>query len=672
MNIRTLLALGVMILVALTSVPVSIGSTSAPFQVVSSTWGTSAKPIEAAPGMADVPLTVTVQYQGSLEAQSVRGLLQLSAAAIGQQVISGFTDIYGNSTATASVFSIGPDSTFTLTYFVDISNITRVGAYSIPIELQWTDSTTGSSGYDAQSATISLTMLGVPNLVFRASPLVLVPGRVNNVSLTVSNQGSGDASQVAISDSASGVSVLNPIFELVSLPPGQSRSMSVGLYVPASLSGASVTMSVSTTYYDAYGSTQTGAQMIGFYTNRASTPTLSFEALTNSIVAGQTSSVPMTLTNLGSGPASDIRIQITSSGQSSVLSQFPVVGNLGPNSSTTADIGIYVPQSLAGSPVSLAISASYTDEFGNPGTVTQTLGLYVANTTTSLPSTLISVTPMKSAVKVGAQSDVAFMVENAGSSSLTSPVLSLTVSSPLVVTQNSTYAVKGGVLQPGESVLYEAVVGAGTSSSPGFYSASVGVTYLDSSGTLKSAVFSSGLVLSGNIDLVIQSPTITQANSTIVITGSILNEGFSSAYYASVTGSLGGSKDSSGQDYVGEVDPNTPIPFSVTISYVPQAASVPKANLTVSISYTDSLGQSGRYLESLPTALKSAGQLLQSQSSGSTTSSSGTDSLTYLEYGVVAALAVVVLIGFVYIRRNRASTVGAEEVSDHKSDHEVI
>jgi hypothetical protein len=607
-----------------------------------------------------------------LEAQSVRGLVQLSAATVNQQLAPGFTDIYGNTTATNSAFSISSDSAFTLTYFVNIANTTKVGAYSIPIELQWTDSATGSSGYNAQSATISVTMLGIPDLVYKASPLALIPGRVNNVSLTVSNQGSGAASQVAISDSASGVSVLSPVFEIPLLAPGQTKSMAVGMYVPASLSGSSIAITVATTYYDAYGSTQSTSQTIGLYANRASAPILNFEALTSSIAAGQTSTVSLALTNLGSGTASNIHIQITSSGQSSVLNQFPIVGNLGPNSSTTAGIGIYAPQSLAGSPLSLTITSSYTDEFGNAGTSAQTLGLYVANTTTSLPTTLISVTPVRSTVRVGTQSTVSFMVENAGPTSLTSPVLSLTVSSPLVVTQNSTYAIKGGVLRSGESVAYEAVVGAGTSSTPGFYSASVAVTYLDSSGALKSAIFSSGLVLSGTVNLAIQSPTVTQANTTVVVTGSILNEGFSSAYYASVTGSLAGSKGASPTDYVGEVDPNTPIPFSVTISYVPQAAPNLKANITIGVSYTDSLGLTGKYLVSLPTTLKSAGQLLQSQGSSSTSSSSGSDSLTYLEYGVVAALVVVAIVGAVYIRRNRAATSGAEETSDHKADHEVI
>ncbi|HME18443.1 MAG TPA: CARDB domain-containing protein [Nitrososphaerales archaeon] len=672
MRTIALLSVCALILISLASVPVGWASTSAPFTVVGAIWGTAAKPIEAAPGGTNVPLTVTVEYQGSLEAQSVRGLLQLSAATVDQQPAPGFTDTYGNTTATNSVFSISSDSAFALTYFVNLANTTKIGAYSIPIELEWTDSTTGSSGYNAQSATISVTMLGIPDLVYRASPLALIPGRVNNVSLTVTNEGSGAASQVAISDSASGVSVLNPVFEIPSLAPGQSRSLGVGMYVPATLSGSSITMTVATTYYDAYGSTQSTSQTIGLYANRASAPILNFEALTSSIAAGETSTVPLILTNLGSGTASDIHIQITSSGQSSVLNQFPIVGSLGPNSSTTADIGIYVPQSLAGSPVSLTITSSYTDEFGNAGTSAQSLGLYVANTTTSLPSTLISVTPVRSTVRVGAQSTVSFTVVNAGPTPLTSPVLSLTVSSPLVVTQNSTYAIRGGALRSGESVVYEAVVGTGTSSTPGFYSASVAVTYLDSSGTLKSAIFSSGLVLSGTINLALQSPTITQANTTVVVTGSILNEGFSSAYYASVTGSIAGSKGISQADYVGEVDPNTPIPFSVTMNYVPQAAPNLKANITITVSYTDSLGLTGKYMISLPTTLKSAGQLLQSQGSSSSSSSSGSDSLTYLEYGVVAALVVVAVVGAVYIRRNRAVTIDGEETRNHKADHEVI
>jgi hypothetical protein len=667
------LAIAALLLLSLGSVPVGLASSSSPFTVVGAVWGTAANPIEAAPGNTNVPLTVTVEYQGSLEAQSVRGLLQLSAATTNQQPVAGFTDEFGNTTATASAFSINPGSVLTLDYFVNIANTTKVGDYSIPIELQWSDATTGSSTYDTQSATISVMMLGIPDLVFTASPLALLPGRVNNISLKISNQGSGDASRTAISVSASGVSVLDPVLEASTLAPGQSKSVEVELFVPAPLSGSSVAVTVEATYYDAYGSPQSTSQMIGLYTYRTPAPILSFKALSDSVVAGQNSTIPVTLMNLGSGVVSDIHTQITSSGQSSVLDQFPIVGSLEPNASATADIGIYVPQNLAGASLTLTFTSSYTDEYGNAGTYIQTVGLYSANTTTTLPSTLVSVRPLRSEVSVGTQSDVAFLIEDAGPDSLNSPVLSLTVPSPLVVTQNSTYPIQGGILRPGQSVVYEAVVGSSTSSTPGYYSASVTVNYLDSSGSLKSASFSSGLVLAGKITLIIQDPQVTQSSSTLVVTGTILNEGFSSAYYASVTGSLSGAKGSSQPDYLGEVDPNTPLPFSVSIDYTPKATANLPANITVNISYADSLGIAGQQLSKVPTTLESAEQLLQTQvSSSSSSSSSGSSALTYLEYGVIAALVVVAVIGAIYIRRNRATATDSGEASNHKADHEVI
>jgi len=231
------------------------------------------------------------------------------------------------------------------------------------------------------------------------------------------------------------------------------------------------------------------------------------------------------------------------------------------------------------------------------------------------------------------------------------------------VIQNSSYAVPSGVLRAGESIVYDALVGSSTSASPGFYPASVTVTYLDQSGVQMSATFTSGLVLSGTIDLIIQSPQVTQENDTLSVSGEILNEGFSSGYYASVTGSLAGAAGTPQSDYVGEIDPNTPVPFSLTISYTP-SVSARTAHILIGVSYKDSLGIVGEFNSSVQTTLSPL------SSSGSSTSSSGSSSgadlLTYLELGVVAGLVVVGVVGFVYIRRNRRMGLPAErkEVAD--------
>jgi hypothetical protein len=635
--------------------------------------------MEAAPGNTNIPLTLTIGYTGSVKATTVNATLFLAAAQLSGLVVGGFTDVFGATTPTASTFSVSPDTSFTFTYYLDIANTTEVGVYSIPVQFEWTTPSV-SSGYFVESSTLTVSMLGTPDLTFSVSPTALKPGEVNNVTLAISNVGSGVASQVVatVTATATGLSVLNPIVKVQDLRPGESTSRVIGFYLPASLSGvtaevtgglsgSAVSLSIGASYVDSYGSRESISQVLGLYVLEASTPLLSFQAESVTLYAGENNTVPIMLTNSGSGPALQIRTQISSSSQSSVLNQFPLVADLEPESSVSADIVLYVPQGLSGSPLTLSFTSAYTDEFGESGTYTQSLGLYIANSTSSLPSVLVSVSPVKSDASVGTESEISFDVEDVGPASLYSPVLSLTVSSPLVVIQNSSYALPSGVLTAGKSVVYDAIVGSSTSATPGYYAASVTVTYVNKVGTIQSAAFSSGVVLSGMIDLVIQSPQVTQANNTVSVTGEILNEGFSSAYYATVTGSIMGLKGSTQGDYVGEVDPNTPVPFSITITTAP-LSSTRNANVSIDVSFKDSLGIVGGYSSSVPATLQSASSLLISSSSSS--SASGTNLLTYLEVGVIAVLVVMVVVGSIYIRRSRAG--GTSREHKEKDDQGVI
>lgn len=667
MKTRTAFVIGVLVLLSLNAIPAGRTATSPAFTILSATWGTTANPIEVAPGSTNVPLTVTILYTGGStsageQAKTVQGVLQLAAAAVNRQVTGGFTDTFGNTTASASEVAVNPDATFVWTFSLDIVNTTKTGTYSIPLELDWTTATTGSSVSYVQSASISVNVLGIPDLTFNASPRTLSPGSVNNVSLTVSDIGSGEASQIKISISASGVSVLDSVLEVASLNAGQSKLQEVQLYVPTSSSVSSVALTVAATYQDAYGSTQSVNQMVGLYVSSLSTPSLSFQLQQDSVIPGQTNTMNVTLTNLGKGAASEIRTQIASSSQFSVLDQFPVVGSLGPNSSVTAGIRIYLASTLSGSPLTLTFTSSYTDEYGNSGTSTQTVGLYVVNTNATQTNGLVSARILENNVKVGTQSMVVFSVKNVGSYSLASPTLSLAVSSPLVVTGNSTYSLKA-TIRPGENVTYEATVGAGTGATPGFYTTTMTLSYVDESGVQQSQSFSFGIVLSGNIILVLQSPQVVQGTDSLVVSGSILNEGFSSAYYASVTGTLAGTKTPSSADYVGEVDPNTPVPFSVTVPYTPQNAGSLQANISIVVSYENSLGAAEQFTQGIPTTITPSG-------SGQITTSSGTSSgsglAPYFVYGLIVMIVLVAVVGAVYVRRNRPRTPKSHEADESK------
>ena len=608
---------------------------------INTSWGTPNSSAGASPGDKDLSLTITLQYAYSEAASGIQGLLSFP---------SGFTLYDGtNETFSSTPGSVSVDTIFQLTFDgIFLSRDLAPGTYNFSLQL-WAYS--GLLVLE-QNSTVAVYVQGTPDLQVSASSPSLAAGQVDDVPLTVANEGSGNATEVSLTFAAAGASVLNPVHEIQSLGSNQSTTVEVAMYVPSSAAGSALSLSVAVSYISPYGILQSQSQTVGFYVSAAlPPPLLVYQAEDTSLVPGAANDVPFTVTNLGTEPIFQVHTAVAAPSQASVLTLFPTLAELGPNGSATNTVEVYVSDSLANSPLELTFTTSYVDVQGVTGSSTQTVGLYTLGSNSSLPSVLVSISPIASKVGAGTQSKVSFKVENVGQAPLDSPVLSLSVSSPLVVIQNSSYAIPSGVLKPGASVPFLALVGAGTTATPGYYPASVTITYLDQTGEEKSATFTSGLLLSGTIELVIQAPEVTQGNTTLSVSGEILNEGFSNAYYSSVAGSMAGSRGTSQSDYVGEIDPNTPVPFSLTIPYTP-SGSVRTANIDVNLTFKDSLGLSGSYSSTIQARLTPVSSGLGSTTS-TASAASGVDLLTYLELGVMAALAVMAAVGFVYIRRSR-------------------
>jgi len=643
----------------LAAAPVVSGANTTGFiRDINTAWGTPTNPLAASPGDKDLPLTVTLQYAYSEPATSVQGVLYLP---------SGFT-LYDGTNETYSSTSGGVDveTVFQLTFQgIFLSPTLAPGAYNFSLDL-WAYS--GLLLLE-QNSTETVYVEGSPQVLVTASTPSLAAGLVDDVPLVVANDGSGNATQLSLTVSAIGVSVLNPLHEIQSLGANDSVAVEVSVYVPTSAAGSALSLSVALSYLNPYGVLQSGSQTVGFYVSAAPPPPLVvFQAEDTSLVPGAANTIPFTVTNLGAEPIFQVHTTVSTPSQASVLTLLPTLSELGPNASATDSIEIYVSDSLANSPLELTFATSYVNAQGDTASSTQTVGLYTLGSNSSLPSVLVSVSPLSNEIGVGTQSSVTFKVQNVGQTALESPVLSLSVSSPLVVVQNSSYAVPSGILEPGESVTYAALVGAGTSASPGYYPASVTVTYLDQSGAEQSATFTSGLLLSGTIELVIQSPQVTQGDTTLSVSGEMLNEGFSSAYYANVTGSLAAARGTGESDYVGEIDPNTPVPFALTIPYTP-SSSLRTADILVNVTFRDSLGLTGTHSSTIHAVLTPQSSGVSSSSSTST-SSSGLDLLTYLELGVIVALVVMAVAGFIYIRRSRTKVPSLE--SREREDKGVI
>jgi len=318
----------------------------------------------------------------------------------------------------------------------------------------------------------------------------------------------------------------------------------------------------------------------------------------------------------------------------------------------------------------------------------------------------LSVAQQNSTIVAGSQTAAAFQLANQGTAPIYSPTFSLTVASPLVLVSIAS-PVSTTELDPGKTATFVAKVTSSPSATAGIYSGTLTVAFTDSNGATHTQSFPVGFTLEGTIILVLQNTAVTQTTTGFTVTGSILNEGSVAAYYASITGLLG--LNTATPSYLGEIDPNTPLPFSVTIPFAAPTAnattivqknanstssgsraittstasrtfpgragnftrngSLPggfrgifnatrggtaSANLTIALTFKDGFSNNQLRSFTVPATVKSASELSSSRNLTSQGSSSGGSELTDVAYGVVAAVGATVVVGAFMLRRYRA------------------
>ena len=254
--------LAALIGVSMTSLPLpSRAANAAGFTVVSAVWGTPTLPVEAGPGTQNVPLTITLQYYYFNSAQGISVTLSLPP---------GFTDANGNSVTTAYVANTVPSgAVLPISFSLNIASGQRIGSYVFPMTISWgaiTQVNPIQSVSETQSAQATVQLKGKVLLQFGTGQSALTPGAVNQLPITVSNSGTGNASSVDITlISSAVVSVLNTSPEISLIRPNSSVTTSVDIYVAPTLAGQSVPLAIGGTYSDAYGNTHPISASVGMY-----------------------------------------------------------------------------------------------------------------------------------------------------------------------------------------------------------------------------------------------------------------------------------------------------------------------------------------------------------------------------------------------------------------------
>ena len=647
--------------------PSVFGTTTSPyeaqgFNVLNIAWGTSNTPGQAGPGDNDVPLTVTLQYiYAAGSSVSTSGTLDTSGTGFSPTDGGSNASVYNYSTLTAGTI-------FTLTFYLNLNSSVKVGSrYNIPLTMLWsailTNSTLEPETSLIQKSTIAVSVNGDAHLIFETSQTYLTSGEVNSVNFTILNNGTGFASNIQTTLTSQEAGVQSVIPEIQNLTAGSSVTFPVQIYLPESSAGTVTPLTVSATFIDPYGDNASTSQAIDLHSSVASEPILAFSAQKITLVPGQSNNITITLTNMGSGNASNIITTTTGSLQGvSTLSDFPTLPNLTPGSSFSANITVYVPNSSAGQAISLTFSATYADTYGTSGSTSQNAGFRVASVG-NIPSDTFSVSTIRNSVISGNSSTVSFDVKNIGNSTIYSPDYNLEVNEPLVAVENSSYS-SSASMTPGQSQVFEAELSASPGSSSGVYPATLQISFSDEYGSAYNQTYPVSILLSGSVIIVVQDEAFNQNGTGITVTGNLLDEGSASAYYLSVYGTLNGSKSIGSSNYIGEVDPNTPVPFTLTIPYTSQVASS-TGNISVVSDFKNSLGQSLNVSSSSTTTLNSSPQIPPTDSNPPPGSGSQSGP-SIIELGIIFTIVLVAAgIGvFALIRRRENKRMSRSQLNN--------
>ncbi len=642
---------------------------SSGFTVINSFWGTPTGNVQAGPGDQDVPLTVTLQYlypypsvSTEFEIKLPSGITSTSSSMAGQDK-NNATAYYVNRLDQGQIFQI--------TLYLDLANNTSLGQYTLVSTIFWyallTNSTSTPEVYLQQDVNLIVNLNGNSKLMYSTNDTALTPDKINNVVLTLTNSGSGNVTDITttVSDISQTASILNELPSSVNLASDSSVNETLEVFVPESAAGSILALNFNITYLDPYQNQESTTQSLGFFVSSVtSSSPLTYTINQSSLAPGGINNLTMTVTNTGQSVLSNITTVVSSpssvtsassvAAQSiSILTQPSSISSMAPGTSVTLTFSLFISAAAAGTPLTLTVTSTYVTASGLGQSTSNNYGLYVANlTTTSSP--VITVSELNNIVTTGVPSQVAILVNNTGLTPIYNPSFSLSITSPLFVSANSTYTMTGARIDPGSGVIYESTISSGPSSTVGVYGGSLTVAYTNEFGVASSQVVQVSFTLAGKIAMVVQGEVISQtSNTNLTVSGTLLNEGTVSAYYANTVGYIqGGRPDYALSSYIGEVDVNTPVPFTVTVPYVAGNAPV-TANVTLFMTFQDSFGRNLTYVTSMPAALLSAAQLAQQSSVNSTATHKGMRVSGGL-FLITIIVVIVLIVAVIAIRRRHA------------------
>ncbi|GEM_PF-1258253 len=446
-------------------------------EIMSVYWGEPGNPVEVDFGDTGVPLTIVVRNSGSNSIINIFATLYL---------VDPFRSVEGKSRAMAYyVGSVPPSGTLHLTFYLNINEWGSYGYYSLQLGIDFSEVIRGAYLDRHESLTVKVPLLGKADLVFKLDRNFIAAGTLSILKLIVENKGSLDALNVKVNIQSLSQAVLINASELQfkSVKPHSMIEVPISIYVPKSLLGSKISISIDGSYTSAYGFERKLSHKIGLVASSSieTQYRIEVEAENYILTAGSfNNTVNIRVRNCGSKVVKLLTLKISVPSNLAILGEDNkwFIGNIEPGDEVEVPIKIYVPAKLVGSSIQVTLELTYLDEHGFQLSENRKIGFTIIG---YIDMQMVSLSISPSTAEAGDIFTISGAVRNDGISTASNVRVSIE-SREGIIEPLAMESVFIGSLSPGSQAPFSLSVRVKDDVAPGRYTITIKVVFKDELG----------------------------------------------------------------------------------------------------------------------------------------------------------------------------------------------
>jgi len=307
----------------------------------------------------------------------------------------------------------------------------------------------------------------------------------------------------------------------------------------------------------------------------------------NTLNAGFDNPLTVTILNNGTATATVVDAHITPPSPIVLTGDnFWHFTNVTSKSSVKLKTSFYAPLTSAGTTYMATLSITYQTPYGTLKNETHRIGLIVAGGT--LTNLLVSISG--SEITGGYTNNVTFTLTNNGTVTISIMDAALTLPQPMFGIGSNKWRFTD--ILPNKSAKINVQIFSPASAIGNAYQGTLSLNYIDKYGNSKTDTHAIGFYIRGIINLVVYGavafPSPAFAGDNVTVTANLLNKGNVAAMYTNVSAVekhpwIIGAES---VNYLGQIDPNSPAPFSIVV-YIDSTAKDGTFPLNLLITYQD-------------------------------------------------------------------------------------